>query len=102
MCQSLQVILYHNQYRVEYQYYECCVFIQVTEKEEDKKEGGEREAPLPVPRGTLTEENKQLILQSEDFAMFIERSSLVMERALAETADILFDLSSGRETQGEG
>lgn len=41
-----------------------------------------------------------MILQSEEFATFIERSSLVMERALAETADILFDLSAGRETEG--
>lgn len=57
------------------------------------------EAPLPLPRGKLTEENRELILQSEEFSMFIERSSLVMERALAETADILFDLSSGRETE---
>lgn len=58
------------------------------------------EQSFPIPH-TLTEENKQLILQSEDFAMFIERSSLVMERALAESSDILFDLSAGRDTGGE-
>ena len=52
---------------------------------------------LPLPH-MLTEENKQIILQSEDFAKFIERSSLVMERALAESSDILFDF---RETKGE-
>jgi dynein intermediate chain len=54
-----------------------------------------------APHGTLSEDNKKMILQSEDFSMFIERSSIVMERALAETSDILFDLALSREVGGD-
>lgn len=70
-----------------------------------KEEGpadSEEDAPLPVPQGRLNDDNIKLILQSEEFATFIERSSLVMERALAETTDLLFDLSAGKESEGVG
>ena len=33
--------------------------------------------------------------------MFIERSSRVMERVLADTTDILFDLATDKEEEGE-
>ena len=54
-------------------------------------------APLP-PVG-MTEEEKYRILSSDDYSRFLERASLVMERSLADTTDILFDLSGGKETE---
>lgn len=53
-------------------------------------------------RITLSEEQKEHIISSEEFSAFIERSSRVMERALADTSDILFDLTSERKLESEG
>lgn len=46
----------------------------------------------------LTEEETQQMLHSEDFRVFFDWSVRVVERALAEEADILFDYS-GRDLQ---
>ena len=62
----------------------------------------EEKGTLPLPQGKINDESRQLILQSEEFAAFIERSSLVMERLLAETSDVLFDISAGNEAKGTG
>ena len=51
---------------------------------------------------TLTEEQKEHIIASEEFSSFVERSARVMERALADTSDILFDLTSERKLENEG
>lgn len=40
-------------------------------------------------------------MSSEDYSRFIERASLVMERALSDTTDILFDLSGGNQEESE-
>ena len=40
-------------------------------------------------------------MSSEDFATFVERSARVMERALADTSDILFDFITDREEEKE-
>lgn len=58
--------------------------------------------PLAAPpTNSMTEEEKQRILSSDDYSRFIERASLVMERSLADTTDILFDLSGGKEEQND-
>jgi len=39
----------------------------------------------------LTEEERAAVLSSDDFCHFISRASLVMERALTDQSDIMFD-----------
>lgn len=39
----------------------------------------------------LTEEEKQMIIISEEFKRFIDRSTRIVERALGETVDIYTD-----------
>lgn len=46
----------------------------------------------------LTEEEKQQIVQSEDFLTFFDRSIRLVERTLAEDLDIFFDYS-GRDME---
>lgn len=50
----------------------------------------------------LTEEEKQQVVHSEDFLLFFDRSIRVMERALAEDADIFFDYSGRDMEEREG
>lgn len=52
---------------------------------------------FPVLR-ELTEEERQQILHSSEFQSFFDCSIRVMERALAEDSDILFDYS-GRDLE---
>lgn len=47
---------------------------------------------LPVE---LSEEEKQQILQSTDFSAFIERSSRMIEHAMAEPSGLFFELMMG-------
>ncbi|XP_036902342.1 cytoplasmic dynein 1 intermediate chain 1 isoform X7 [Sturnira hondurensis] len=65
-----------------------------SELENQDKKQEVKEAP---PR-ELTEEEKQQILHSEEFLIFFDRTIRVIERALAEDADIFFDYS-GRELE---
>lgn len=70
-------------------------------KDKDNEEIVESGDTLPLVARNLSDEEKQEILISEDFSMFIERSSRVMERVLADTTDILFDLAMDKEEEGE-
>uniref|UniRef100_M3ZEV4 Dynein cytoplasmic 1 intermediate chain 1 n=1 Tax=Xiphophorus maculatus TaxID=8083 RepID=M3ZEV4_XIPMA len=63
--------------------------------EDDIKES--KDGSFPVLR-ELTEEERQQILHSSEFQSFFDCSIRVMERALAEDSDILFDYS-GRDLQ---
>lgn len=56
---------------------------------------------LPPISNNMTEEEKQRVVSSDDYVRFMERASLVMERALADTTDILFDLSGRQEEDNE-
>jgi len=49
----------------------------------------------------LSEEEKQMIILSEDFQRFIDRAGRIVERALSETADIYVDYT-GVEDGEEG
>ncbi|XP_060723432.1 dynein, cytoplasmic 1, intermediate chain 2a isoform X1 [Tachysurus vachellii] len=51
-----------------------------------------------APPHELTEEEKQEILHSNDFLMFFDQSSRIVERALSEQVDVCFDYS-GRDLQ---
>ncbi|KAK2858238.1 hypothetical protein Q7C36_006157 [Tachysurus vachellii] len=51
-----------------------------------------------APPHELTEEEKQQILHSNDFLMFFDQSSRIVERALSEQVDVCFDYS-GRDLQ---
>ncbi|XP_062321556.1 cytoplasmic dynein 1 intermediate chain 1 isoform X1 [Osmerus eperlanus] len=62
---------------------------------EEKEESVEKKEDAPRE---LTEEESQQMLHSEDFRVFFDWSVRVVERALAEEADILFDYS-GRDLQ---
>ncbi|XP_014851435.1 PREDICTED: cytoplasmic dynein 1 intermediate chain 1-like, partial [Poecilia mexicana] len=63
--------------------------------EDDNKES--KDGSFPVLR-ELTEEERQQILHSSEFQSFFDCSIRVMERALAEDSDILFDYS-GRDLE---
>ncbi|XP_077599554.1 dynein cytoplasmic 1 intermediate chain 1a [Stigmatopora nigra] len=65
-------------------------------QDEDDKENKEASS-FPVLR-ELTEEERQQILHSSDFQNFFDCSIRVMERALAESADIFFDYG-GRDLE---
>ncbi|KAG2465072.1 DC1I1 protein, partial [Polypterus senegalus] len=65
-----------------------------SEQENEKQEQETKEAH---PR-ELTEEEKQQILHSEEFLIFFDHTSRIMERALAEDSDIFFDYS-GRDLE---
>ena len=48
----------------------------------------------------LTEEEKTAIIKTEDFQCFLDRSSRVIERAMAQDVDIFTDYS-GIDGEGE-
>lgn len=48
----------------------------------------------------LSEEEKQMIILSEDFQKFIDRSGRIIERALCENVDIYADYSGGTGEEG--
>lgn len=43
----------------------------------------------------LSEEEKQMIILSEDFQRFVDRAGRIVERALGENVDIYADYSGG-------
>lgn len=48
----------------------------------------------------LSEEEKQMIILSEDFQRFMDRAGRIMERALCESVDIYTDYSGGAGEDG--
>lgn len=48
----------------------------------------------------LSEEEKQMIILSEDFQRFMDRAGRIMERALAESVDIYTDYSGAEGDEG--
>jgi len=50
-------------------------------------------------RHDLSEEEKQMILISEDFQRFFGQSSKIMERALSEHVDLFIDYTGANETE---
>ena len=62
----------------------------------------ETEAVPVISVDTLSEEQIEQIMASEEFGVFMDQSSRVMERALADSSDILFDRLMEHEEQGEG
>ena len=50
-----------------------------------------------VPLLSMSDDQKYLIVGSDEFSSFLERSSRVMERALADSSDILFDFIVDQE-----
>lgn len=46
----------------------------------------------------LSDEQKQMIILSEDFQKFVLKSGKIMERALSETVDIYTDYIGGSES----
>lgn len=46
----------------------------------------------------LTDEEKQMILMTEEFQRFFDQSSRVIERALSEQVDIFVDYTGASET----
>lgn len=51
----------------------------------------------PVPE--LTMEEKQALVNRDDFVRFIDRSTRIMERAISENVDIFFDYSGADDEQ---
>ncbi|XP_068196217.1 dynein, cytoplasmic 1, intermediate chain 2a-like isoform X1 [Antennarius striatus] len=64
-------------------------------QEEKDEQGEQQEEDAPKE---LTEEEKLQVLHSEEFLSFFERSSRIVERALAEQVDVCFDYS-GRDVE---
>ena len=56
---------------------------------------------LTVPK-ELTEEEKNQIIGSEDFAVFFDHSTRLIERALSEQVDIFTDYAGKGDDDGEG
>lgn len=52
-----------------------------------------------IPIRELSEEEKQMVMLTEDFQRFVDRSGRIMERALAETADIYADYTGMLENE---
>lgn len=50
-------------------------------------------------RRDLSEEEKQMILISEDFQRFFGQSSRIIERALSEHVDLFIDYTGANETE---
>ena len=46
----------------------------------------------------LSDEEKQMILMTEDFQRFFDQSSRIIERALSEHVDLFVDYSGASET----
>lgn len=78
---------------------------QEQKKEEEKKESKfhtstfcfKTNFPLP-PVKELSEEQKQMLILSEEFQKFMVRSGRIMERALAESVDIYLDYIGGGDS----
>ena len=49
-----------------------------------------------------TEDEKERIIHSEEFVRFLDRTSKVIERAIAEDVDIFIDYGGNKEEDGEG
>ena len=56
----------------------------------------------PVSVAELTEEEVLRIMNREDFGSFIEKSTRVVERALADPVDLFTDYSGGDTEDQEG
>ncbi len=54
--------------------------------------------PQHKPPRDLSEEEKQMILMTEDFQRFFDQSSRIIERALSEHVDIFMDYTGASET----
>lgn len=54
--------------------------------------------PQVKPPRELSEEEKQIILMTEDFQRFFGQSSRIVERALSEHVDIFMDYTGASET----
>ncbi|KAL5277050.1 DYNC1I2 family protein [Megaselia abdita] len=65
-------------------------------KTPQEKKKGEEQKKEPKE---LSEEQKQMIILSEDFRKFIRKSGTVMERALSENVDIYMDYIGGGENE---
>ncbi|XP_061738371.1 cytoplasmic dynein 1 intermediate chain 1 isoform X1 [Nerophis ophidion] len=72
-----------------------------TQEVQDEDDKEHKEGPCPALR-ELTEEERQQILHSSEFQTFFDCSIRVMERALAESADIFFDYSGRALEDKEG
>lgn len=55
--------------------------------------------PHHKPPRELSEEEKQMILMTEEFQRFFDQSSRVIERALGEQVDIFTDYTGASETE---
>lgn len=54
--------------------------------------------PQRKPPRDLSDEEKQMILMTEDFQKFFDQSSRIIERALSEQVDIFADYTGASET----
>ncbi|XP_061838495.1 cytoplasmic dynein 1 intermediate chain 1 isoform X5 [Nerophis lumbriciformis] len=72
-----------------------------TQEVQDEDDTEHKEGPCPALR-ELTEEERQQILHSSEFQTFFDCSIRVMERALAESADVFFDYSGRALEDKEG
>lgn len=78
------------------------------EQKKDDVKIGERSPPINCVGGDhksllfavkeLSDEQKQMIILSEDFQRFVLRSGKIMERALSEVVDIYTDYIGGSES----
>ena len=50
--------------------------------------------------GELSQEQLDRVLVSDDFKVFVDRTSRLMERALCDSSDILFDYITGANGEG--
>ncbi|XP_042203643.1 cytoplasmic dynein 1 intermediate chain 2-like isoform X19 [Homarus americanus] len=64
-------------------------------------EAEKMEEEKPQPPRELSDEEKQMLMMTEEFHSFFDRSTRVMERALAEDANIFVDYSHDYEEDGE-
>ncbi|XP_071552637.1 cytoplasmic dynein 1 intermediate chain 1-like isoform X21 [Panulirus ornatus] len=59
------------------------------------------EEEKPEPPRELSDEEKQMVMMTEEFHSFFDRTTRIMERALAEDANIFVDYSHDYEEDGE-
>ncbi|XP_069163761.1 cytoplasmic dynein 1 intermediate chain 2-like isoform X4 [Procambarus clarkii] len=59
------------------------------------------EEEKPQPPRELSDEEKQMLMMTEEFHSFFDRTTRVMERALAEDANLFVDYSHDYEEDGE-
>lgn len=57
-----------------------------------------QESQQQKPAREMSEEEKQMILMTEDFQRFFDQSSRIIERALSEHVDIFTDYTGASET----